>query len=244
MLGGESPGEIPGSARCREMRSLPGPQHCGDVTQTVWHGLESQLCTGCGRSSRQFPETHTLHCPRRSPFSRCRRQPGSVKSWRDSGSGISSMPVRPNRGSCGDLPLVVEPVQSIRLPAGRIGTGATPPRRWHASAHQPDPQCRCGRQKGGVAPVLLKIPRSARRSREASRNRHGDSRLEKSVRARRKASLVHMLPVVPCALPDRHATPLFSGQNRPPGSRLVRQIPKPAGRTTTADQRSGPDAGP
>ena len=37
---------------------------------------------------------------------------------------------------------------------------------------------------------------------------------------------------VPCALPDRHGTPLFSGQNRPPGSRPERPITKPVGRTT------------
>ncbi len=32
--------------------------------------------------------------------------------------------------------------------------------------------------------------------------------------------MVHMPPVVSCALPDRHGTALFSGQDRPPGIRL------------------------
>ena len=67
-----------------------------------------------------------------------------------------------------------------------------------------------GGKKGGALPVLSKFPDQTRRSREASRNWHWDRRLEKSVRARRKASFLHMPPVVPCALPDRHTTPLFS----------------------------------
>ena len=66
------------------------------------------------------------------------------------------------------------------------------------------PQCRSGWQKGGVAPVYLRFPRTASPSREAIRNPNGDSRLEESRRARRRAVIVHMPPIVSCALPDRH----------------------------------------
>ena len=129
--------------------------------------------------------------------------------------------------------------QSVR----DILDGSDPPRRWQARAHQPAPHCRSERQKRGVAPVLLRFPRAVPPGRETIRNPNGDSRLEQSLRARRRALMVHMPRVVSCALPDRHGTSLFSGQVRAPGRRLERQIPKPAGRTTTADQRSRPDAG-
>ena len=106
------------------------------------------------------------------------------------------------------------------LPARDNETGATPQGDGTVSAHQPAPLCRSGRQKGGVAPVLLKMPRSARPSRELDSNCNGHSRLEKSVRARRKTAFVHMPPVVPCALPDRHETSFFSGQYQAPANRF------------------------
>ena len=43
---------------------------------------------------------------------------------------------------------------------------------------------------------------------------------EKEVRARRSVSFVHMLPVVPFALPDRHETPLVCLQNQAPANRF------------------------
>ena len=101
------------------------------------------------------------------------------------------------------------------LPAGIFETGATPQGDGPVSAHQPAPHCRSGRQKGGVAPVHLRFPRAAPPSRKASRNPNGDSRLEKSRRAHRKASFMHMPPVVSCALPERHEMPSFSVRNQP-----------------------------
>ena len=133
--------------------------------------------------------------------------------------------------------------RSKRLPGRDHWDGSDPPRRWHGRAHQPAPLCRSGRQKRGVAPVHLRFPRAAPPSREASRNPNGDSQLEERCRAHRRALMVHMPPIVSGALPERHGTPLFSGQDRPPGIRLEPQIPKPAGRTTTADQRRRTDAG-
>ena len=127
--------------------------------------------------------------------------------------------------------------------AGIIETGATLPGDG-TPVHISLPRIAdLGGKKRGSLPSISAFPRSARPSREWSRNCNGDSRLEKSLRARRKASFVHIPPLVPCALPDRHETPLFNGQNRAPGSRLERHIMKPVGRTTTADQRSRPDAG-
>ena len=137
------------------------------------------------------------------------------------------------------------PVKGVTstLPARDNETGATPQGDGTDSAHQPAPHCRSGQQKRGVAPVHLRFPRAAPPSRETIRNPNGDSRLEKSRRARRRDLLVHMPPVVSCALPGRHGTPLSGGQDRTPGGRLERQITKPAGRTTTAAQRSRTDAG-
>ena len=74
--------------------------------------------------------------------------------------------------------------------------------------------------ESGLATVLLKMPRSAQPSCELDSNCNGHSRLEASVRARRKASFVHMPPFVPCALPDRHETPLFCGQYQAPANRF------------------------
>ena len=96
--------------------------------------------------------------------------------------------------------------------------GSDPPRRWHVSAHQPAPLCRSGRQKGGGDPVHLRFPCSAWPRHHARRNSNGNSRLEENVRAHRKASFVYVRPIVPCALPDRHGTPLFSGHYSPPNN--------------------------
>ena len=78
----------------------------------------------------------------------------------------------------------------------------------------------CATPPGGVAPVLLKMPRSARPSRELDSNCNGHSRLETSVRARRKPLSCTCSPIVPCAFPDRNETPIFSGQNQPPANEL------------------------
>ena len=66
-----------------------------------------------------------------------------------------------------------------------------------------------GGKKGGSLPSSSKFPDRHCPSRELDSNCNGHSRLETSVRARRKAAFVHMPPVVPCARPDRHQTPLF-----------------------------------
>ena len=130
------------------------------------------------------------------------------------------------------------------LPARDNCDGSDPPRGCCASVSCATPPCpHRAAKRGGSLPSTSDFPDRQRRHREAIRNPNGDSRLEKSLRARRRGFMVHMLPVVSCALPDRHGTPLFSGQVRPPGSQLERQITKPAGRTTTAGQRNRPDAG-
>ncbi len=92
------------------------------------------------------------------------------------------------------------------FPQGSMGRERPPPGDGTVSAHQPAPLCRSGRQKGGGAPVLLIISGSAPTSREPRHNCNGHSRLERHVRAHRKTSFVHMPPIVPCALPDRHET--------------------------------------
>ncbi len=105
------------------------------------------------------------------------------------------------------------------LPAG-IMRREPPPRRWHGQCTSAGPAVPIREAKRGGAPVLLKMPRSARPSRELDSNCNGHSRLEKSVRARRKAAFVHMPPFFPCALPDRHETPLFCGQYQAPANRF------------------------
>ncbi len=99
-----------------------------------------------------------------------------------------------------------------------------------------------GRKKGGSLPSTSAFPVRARRSRECGRNCMSDKEIGKIGGVSQKASGMELGSIVSLTLPDRHRTPLFSGQIRPPGSQLERQIPKPAGRTTTADQRSRTDA--
>ena len=104
---------------------------------------------------------------------------------------------------------------SEAFPQGYFGRERPPQGVWRRCKLRHTPAPAPGRKRGGVAPVHLRFPRAAPPSREAIRNPNGDSRLEKSRRARRRALIVHMPRVVSCALPDRHGTPLFSGQDRP-----------------------------
>ena len=134
-------------------------------------------------------------------------------------------PIRGRQGRCRTLPVGKSELprfyKSVLRPSRRDnGTGATPPGDGTPVHIDLPPQCRYGRQKGGGAPVHLRTPGSARRHRESSRNCDEISRLENFVCAHRKASFVHMPPFIPCALPDRHEAPLFTGQNQSPTSGL------------------------
>ena len=100
------------------------------------------------------------------------------------------------------------------LPARDVWDGSDPPRRWHGSAHQPTPQCRSGRQKRGVAPVHLRIPRSARPSSEPSCNPTGDNRLEKSVRAH--------APLCPMCTPRSAPSPTYERSKSTSSNRVAR----------------------
>ena len=101
------------------------------------------------------------------------------------------------------------------------GTGATPQAMMARQCTSAYPAVPIREAKwGGSLPSTSALPLSACPSREWRRNCHRDSRLEKSLRSHRKASRVHMPPFVPRALPDRHETPLFCGQNQPPANGL------------------------
>ena len=130
----------------------------------------------------------------------------------------------------------------VAFPTGIFWKGATPQGVLRRCKLRNTPAPAPGRKKGGSLPSTSAFPVRARRSRECGRNCMSDKEIKEIGGVSQKASGMELASFVSLTLPDRHRTLLFSGQDRPPGSRLERQIPKPAGRTTTADQRSRPDA--
>ena len=74
-------------AGCREIRGLPGFQHCArcrKVTETVWRWMEARPCTRCGRETRIVDPL----CPRCQRAVRAARQreraeqrDGQIRLW-------------------------------------------------------------------------------------------------------------------------------------------------------------------